>query len=249
MKIVIIEDERYTAEDLINTLSRVDSKIEIIGVFSSVQSAVEFFKGNTSYDLIFSDIQLPDGLSFEIFKKAAVRKPVIFCTAYDEYAIDAFGANGIDYILKPFNLVTVSKALEKYSTLKSNFIPKDFNALGKQMMNIEPCASILINKGERIIPLEVRDVAVFSLSQRRVSAYSFDGKNYRPGYKLNELAKLCGNDFFRANRQYLVNRKAISDVAHHQNRKLVLNLNVDFNEQIVVGKIKASSFLKWMENK
>ena len=252
LRVIIIEDEKYTAKDLADTLKKVDSNIEIVAILSSIKQAVNFFKKEKEFDLIFSDIQLPDGLSFNIFKSVKIKVPVIFCTAFDKYALEAFDANGIDYLLKPFNKVSVSKALDKYMALKLNFktpetnLDKLINKLQHQMSR--QSNSVIVYQGDKIVPVETNQIALFYLEDDYAFALTFDSKKHILTQSLEELENLCGNGFFRANRQYLVNRKAIKDASRYLNRKILINLNVNYPEQILVGKLKITSFLQWLAN-
>jgi DNA-binding LytR/AlgR family response regulator len=252
LKIAIIEDEKLTALDLADTLKKVDSDIEVVAILASVKQAISYFKSDSNFDLVFSDIQLPDGLSFDIFKNLQLTVPVIFCTAYDKYALEAFDANGIDYLLKPFNKASVSKALDKYHVLKINFLAPDnkfdnlLQKLGLQLSH--QTTSIIIHKGEKIIPIETQSIALFFLEDEYVFALTFDLKKHTVTQNLEELENLCGTYFFRANRQYLVNRKAVKDASRYFNRKLLIHLNFNYSDQIIVGKLKTSLFLEWLTN-
>lgn len=252
LKVVIIEDEKFTALDLADTLKKIDSNIEIVITLSSVEQAIIFLKAENEFDLIFSDIQLPDGQSFNIFKSVKIKVPVIFCTAFDKYALEAFDANGIDYLLKPFNKASVSKAIDKYMALKSNFktpesnLDKLFHKLEQQLSY--KSNSIIVYQGEKIIPIEINQIALFYLEDDYVFGLTFDSKKHILTQNLEELETKCGNDFFRANRQYLVNRKAVKDASKYFNRKILINLSVNYSEQILVGKLKATSFLQWLAN-
>jgi two-component system, LytTR family, response regulator LytT len=252
LKVVIIEDEKFTALDLANTLKKIDNDIEIVATLASVEQAVEFLNQEEEYDLIFSDIQLPDGVSFDVFKSVKIKVPVIFCTAYDKYALEAFDANGIDYLLKPFNKVSVSKALDKYMALKSNFKTPESN-LDKLIYKLEQQVSnksnsIIVYHGDKILPIEIQQIALFFLEDNYVFALTLDSKKHIVTQNLEELEALCGSSFFRANRQYLVNRKAVKDASKYLNRKILINLNINYSEQILVGKLKTSLFLRWLAN-
>lgn len=252
MKVVIIEDEIYSATDLADTLKRIDFDIEIVATLSSVEDALDFFKGEDDFDLIFSDIQLPDGLSFDIFKAVKIKVPVVFCTAYDKYALEAFDANGIDYLLKPFNKIRVSKALDKYMALKANFKASEFNLdllIDKLEQQISHKSnSVIIYQGDKILPIKINQVALFYLEDEYVFALTFDSKRHILKQNLEELEHSCGNDFFRANKQYLLNREAVKDASRYFNRKILVNLNINYSEQILVGKLKTNLFLQWLAN-
>jgi len=251
MNIVIIEDEELVADDLAMSIAElVDEPVNIVQLHS-VKEAVTYFKSNPAPDLIFSDIQLGDGLSFAIFVAVPVESPVIFCTAYDEYALEAFKANGIDYILKPFTTATLQRALQRYSQFKKIFsteVSPQYSALMQMLTDRESqkTASVLVYHQDKIIPVKLDDIALIYLENEITHVLTFSGKTFYPNKNLDELEKLSGNHFFRANRQFLVCRKAIIDVSSFFSRKLSLNLNVSFNEKVIVSKGKASQFLDWL---
>ena len=251
MNIVIIEDERVVADDLEFSINQLISGPVSIVQLHSVKEAVVYLKSNPSPDLIFSDIQLGDGLSFEIFIAVTVSAPVIFCTAYDEYALDAFKANGIDYILKPFTTQTLERALQRYEELKKLFSADQgpqYNALLEMLADrgTQKSSSVLVYHQDKIIPIKLEDIALFYLSNEVTNLLTFSGKTFYPNKNLDELEKLSGTYFFRANRQFLVSRKAIIDVSSFFSRKLSLNLNIAFSDRVVVSKGKASQFLNWL---
>jgi two-component system, LytTR family, response regulator LytT len=253
MKIVIIEDEKLTAKDLSKTIKAIDSDIEILALLHSVEEAIDFFKTNPELDLIFSDIELGDGLSFEIFEKVNNQTPIIFCTAFNEYALEAFKTVGIDYLLKPFSKITVEKSLEKYYSLKEKFASQNdalpnLMSLLKHQLFPNKIPSIIMQQGDKIIPLEGDKIALFYIEDNVVFAYTFDQKSHLLSQKLDVLEKTFYPTFFRANRQFLINRKAIKDASHYFNRKIIINLNLPFNEQIIVGKLKVTAFLDWLAN-
>jgi two-component system, LytTR family, response regulator LytT len=253
MKVIIIEDEKRTAKDLATTLESIDDQIEVVTILSSVEQVTSYMQNNSDFDLIFSDIQLSDGLSFEIFNKIRLSVPVIFCTAYDKYALEAFNTNSIDYILKPFDRDSVAKSLEKYHTLKSNF--SSFNislnnllrTFGAPSSTIQQTStSIVINQGDRIIPIRTTLVALFVREDDFVFALTFDLKKHLVSKSLEELESVCGDIFFRANRQYLINRKAIKDASRYFNRKIQVNLTFNYPNQILIGRLKVAQFIEWL---
>jgi DNA-binding LytR/AlgR family response regulator len=251
MNIAIIEDEPVVADDLELSITQLISEPVTIVQLHSVKEAVAYFSGNNKTDLIFSDIQLGDGLSFEIFAAMPIDVPVIFCTAYDEYALDAFKANGIDYILKPFTTQTLQQALERYGQLRKVFQvhqPPQYEILMELLAKKETPkpSSVLVYHQDKIIPIKLDDIALIYLANEVSHLLTFSGRTFYPNKNLDELEKTCGNHFFRANRQFLVSRKAIIDVSSFFSRKLSLNLNIAFSEKIVVSKGKASQFLAWL---
>lgn len=245
MKIIIIEDERLTATDLENTLHQVDPSLEIIAVIKSVQEGKTYFQSNPLPDLIFSDIRLGDGLSFQIVNDLQV--PVIFCTAYDEYALNAFRANGIDYILKPFTLNSVANAIQKFNNIRGPRIAQQYEVM-KQIFSsfsTRP-SSLLIHHKDMILPIKMADVAMFHLEHDLVKLTTFNQVVYYPNKSLDELEALAGEDFFRVNRQYLINRNAIQHASSILSRKLSVNISIPHKEDITISREKAPLFLKWL---
>lgn len=250
MKIVIIEDEQLAAEDLADKILKVDTGIQIVACLRSVKEAVSYFEINEKPDLIFCDIQLGDGLSFEIFNKQPLTSPVIFCTAYDEYALKAFKANGIDYILKPFTRKTIEDSLNKFKALKNNFINNltHFDTILElfESRRNQAQVSVLVYQKDNIIPVKVDDIALFYIEHEVTHLITFEQKQYIISKSLEELEKITGSDFFRTNRQFFINRKAIKDASQYFTRKLSVNLIIPFSEKIFVSKEKSKDFLNWL---
>ena len=250
MKIVIIEDEQLTADDLSETILKVSPEVLIIARLSSVKDAVAWFRKNEQPDLIFSDIQLGDGLCFEIFRKHPITTPVIFCTAFDEYALTAFKAHGIDYILKPFDEQTIAGALTRYKELERKFLGNN-----KQIETIlqlfenrknQKQGSVLVYHKDKILPIKLQDIALFYLEHEITYIITFGPKTFTISKSLEELEEIAGNSFYRANRQYLVNRKAIKEASQYFARKLSIALSIPFSETITVSKVKVPDFLNWL---
>jgi two-component system, LytTR family, response regulator LytT len=250
MRLVIIEDEKLAVKDLIKTLKLVEPDIDIVAILRSVDEAMDFFKMQPSIDLIFSDIELGDGLSFEIFEKFRITTPIVFCTAFNQYALDAFKTTGIDYVLKPFNRNAIENTLTKFHAFKENFAaPKDDYAdlLSVLKQKITPTnPSVLIHQGDKIIPLNGKNIALFFIEDDYTFAYTLEGKKHLLSQNMDSLESTFSPDFFRANRQYLVNRKVVKDASHSFNRKLAIHLTIPFKEQILVGKLKVAAFTAWL---
>lgn len=245
MRILIIEDEQLIAEDLMDMLKNVCADCEIVAHLSSVQEGIDFFAKPQKIDLIFSDIQLGDGLSFEIFKQCELNIPVIFCTAYDEYAIEAFKVNGVDYILKPYSEEKIREAVEHYEKLKLSF--SSDAGLSNAISELLPSEStILVHHKEKIIPLKINEIALAHIRNEMVYLKTFSGENFLINKSLDELEDLLGENFYRANRQFIVNRAVVKDVTTFLSRKYSVNLTIPFQEQIMVSKEKMTSFLKWL---
>ena len=252
MKIAIIEDEFYTSKDLESCIKELRPTFEVVKILPSVKEALHYFKSKPQIDLIFSDIQLQDGLSFEIFQKVELTVPVIFCTAFDAYAIDAFKANAIDYLLKPISNITVRLAIEKYERLvkPSIQVNESIRNLLASMEQSKPDSashSLLVHYKDKIIPLRLEEVALFYIQNENYRLLNFDGSKYSINENLEEIEKICGPNFFRINRQFLVNRKAVSELVQHFSRKYIARLCLPFEEKIVLGKEKTTAFLQWLK--
>lgn len=252
MKVVIIEDEQHTANDLAICIKKAEPAAEIVATLSSVKEAAAFLSKSPDLDLIFSDIQLGDGLSFSIFDATENKTPVIFCTAYDEYALHAFKTAGIDYILKPFTAKSIAGSLAKYQDLReklarSSLSYSSFGELFESARKNEQ-KSVLVYHKEKITPVRIGDIAVFYLQHELTQLITLDKQHYFISHTLEELEKMTSGQFFRANRQYLVNRAAVRDVSQYFGRKLLINLIIPFSEQITVGKVKVNAFLSWLAN-
>jgi two-component system, LytTR family, response regulator LytT len=254
MKVIIIEDELLTAEDLAEILLRLPEGIEVVKILNSVAEGISYFKQNNSPDLIFCDIQLGDGHSFEIFKQVHIDVPVIFCTAYDEYALEAFKNNGIDYILKPFVKKNIKAAIEKYKLLRTTLSKTviDFDSLLKNIQSRhnhdQKVSSLLINWKDKIIPVRINDIALFSIDFKMTQLVTFDNQKYFVNHTLDELEEICGKDFYRANRQYLINRKVVVEALQYYARKLVLKLKIEDKHEIIISKNRVPEFLSWLRS-
>ncbi len=254
MNVVIIEDELMTAEDLTEIIGRIGKDVHIAAVLHSVKDAIHYFLDDPPVDLVFSDIQLGDGLSFEIFRAVRIGAPVIFCTAYDEYALEAIRNNGIEYILKPFTAETVGKAFAKYTQLKKHFIPAviDYEKLIRSITtgrNEQQIGSILVYHRDKIVPIGLDEIALFYIEGELTRLHCFNGKTYPVNQSLDELEEISKANFFRINRQYIVSRQAVIDANHYPPRKYSVNLSIPFKEVLVVSKNRTTDFLQWLTHK
>ncbi|AWM12646.1 DNA-binding response regulator [Flavobacterium sediminis] len=253
MKIIIIEDEALLAQELATTLKSINNTIEIEVILESVQEAKTYFQNHPRPDLIFSDIQLGDGLSFEIIKDENIKTPVIFCTAYDDYAIEAFKASGIEYILKPFSKQTLEIALLKFEHLKehitSNMIQKYEAVQGNLQKVNNTKKSFVINYRGRFLPVSLDKIAMFYLENEVNCVQLFTGKVYYIPNSLEEVEQKVDDNFFRVNRQFLINKMAIQEAIEHFPRKLKIQLTFPFEKEIVVSKEKKTKLLRWLSGK
>lgn len=250
MKVIIVEDEYAAVENLKYLLNKIDSDINVVKVLDSVKLAVEYLKVEPAIDLIFMDIHLADGLSFEIFDEIKVTIPVIFTTAYDEYAIKAFKVNSIDYLLKPNDEEELHNAIDKFKKYRSQNqnvgnlkdILRDFN-----VENVAYRKSFLVQQRDTLIPLNVNQVAYFTIDSGIVKAVNIENKSFVLDRTMDELeSELNPEDFFRANRQFIVHRKSIVNIQLYFNGKLILNIKPKTPERIIISKAKASIFKAWL---
>ena len=254
MRVVIVEDEVVTARNLAHTLQNIEPDISIAAMLDSVSESVTWFTDRPDdYELVFMDIRLADGLSFDIFQKVNITKPVIFVTAYNDYAIQAFKNNGIDYILKPFDEQEIANALKKYRSLYSanehypNAIPvelllKQLNQLSKSYKK-----SFLVHFREKLIPVEAAKIAWFYTANEIVYSRTADGRQYIMEFTMEQLEQQVDPElFFRANRQFIINRNAISEVDFYFNGRLSVKIKPEPTESVIISKARVPEFKNWM---
>lgn len=253
MNIIIIEDEIKAAKSLAGLIGKLKPEAKITAQIQSIENAVDYLTHNETPDLIFMDIQLSDGLCFEIFKAVKISCPIIFCTAYGEYAMDAIKANGIDYIVKPFSEKELQEALEKAANFKNFFqqnIESNLDELIKAIGLNEEKKSFLVFKNNKYITVSTEQIAFIHIKITSPCIQTFKGEEYYLNQSLDQLQKqLPEKQFFRLNRQYLVNFSAIKEVEHYFDRKLLVNLTVPCSEKLLIGKEKTTTFLQWLENR
>jgi DNA-binding LytR/AlgR family response regulator len=256
MNLLIIEDEAKTAKELKKLIESLRPDMHVIAIVASVKSAVQWLGSNPEPDLIFSDIQLADGLSFEIYRETIVSCPIVFCTAFDEYAIQAFETNGIDYLLKPIDEEKLEHALAKFERFASLSSTRNETSSNQQQQIQNLLAhfenpyktSLLVYYKDKIIPIHVDDILFFNSVDGIVSAHLKDGSLYVVNYTLESIeSQLDPRLFYKANRQYIIARKAITGIEHYFTRRLVVHLSLPTPEPIIVSKVKASDFLRWVQ--
>jgi len=253
MNIIIIEDELRTAKSLETIILALRPDARIAGQYQSVERSVEALANNPQPDLIFMDIQLADGLSFEIFKSVHIRCPVIFCTAFDEYSLEAFKRNGVDYVLKPFSKDDIAEAFRKVDALKNFFQQKVVPDLGDLLSKLGSPAgktSFLVFKNQKYSAVHTDSIAFFYIRNEGTSIMCFDQQEYAISQSLDQITNtVSAKQFFRVNRQYLVNFKAIKEVEHYFLRKLYVKLVIETPEKVLINKEKSTAFLSWMEER
>ena len=253
MKIIIIEDELKAARSLEELIRKLRPGAQVIAKLQSVEASVEYLTRNGLPDLIFMDIQLSDGLCFEIFKSISITCPVVFCTAYGEYGIDAIKANGVDYLLKPFSEEDLAAAFSRVDSFR-NFFQQgnatDLEILLKKISQDEGKKSFLVFKNNKYTTVQTDQIAFIYIKFTSPSIVTFKGEEYIVNQSLDHIQEqLSASRFFRVNRQYLVNFDAIKEVEHYFARKLYVKLKVDTPEKLLIGKEKTTTFLQWLENR
>lgn len=249
MKAIIIEDEIVAAQTLARYIGELRSDIDILATLQSVEESVEWLTTHPAPDVAFMDIHLADGSSFAIFPRVKVDCPVIFTTAYNEYALEAFEVSGIDYLLKPINRERLAQALSKLENLtykgdNGELIAGLLSAIDERRSRRK--THFLVPHRDKLIPLAVDEIAYCVAELKVARAVTFSGQSYTLDYSLEELMKhLDPEEFFRVNRQYVIAHRAVTDLSVWFAGKLSVNLSVPVPEKIIVSKPKASDFKLW----
>jgi len=256
MKVLIIEDEKPAAEKLELLIKKYDPQIEILAKLSTIEKSVEYLNQNQlNIDLIFLDVQLTDGLSFDIFKSVKVGKPIIFTTAFNEYAIDAFKLNSIDYLLKPLSYDDLCKSMDKIKSIRDN-LPSS-NEISSNL-NLEKLAELISEKsnqyksrylvkiGEHIKSIAVEDIYFFYAEGRTVFIITNENRKFIVDSTLEELTnQLDPKRFFRANRSFIISFNHITDVVVYSTSRLRVKYPHEFEKEIIVSREKVSDFKAW----
>jgi DNA-binding LytR/AlgR family response regulator len=249
-RVIIVEDETAAAVNLRSMLSAILPQVEVVEVLESVEEAVAFFRGGVEADVVFMDIHLADGDSFRIFQSVDIDIPIIFTTAYDQYALEAFKVNSIDYLLKPFKEEDLKRAIDKLQRLTASERVGDKERVTKMALeaSAESLNTILVRYKDKIVPVGVEDIAFFYTFSERVTLTTLDGVTYPVDKTLETLTQqLDAQKFFRANRQFIVSRKAVKDIAVWFGSRLALNLVVETPERIIISKARVPEFKRWLQ--
>ena len=256
MKALIIEDEEIIGRALANTIRKVDEEIEVIDILPSLKVAKKWFGANAEPDILFMDIQLSDGVSFDLLEQFKLHCPVVFTTAYDEYAIRAFKVNGVDYLLKPVEEEYLKKAIDKCKSLINKTIaaPVDMAELIKSLSHPGSISHkykqrFIVNVRNQWMPVAVKDIAMFAKDVLNY-IYLFNGDRYLVDINtLDEVEELVDpSQFYRANRQFIINIDAIQSVKSIENSKLLVKLKTPNDKvEIDMSREKSPVFKKWMD--
>lgn len=252
MKILIIEDEPQAAKRLETLVKELLSSVQVLDKIDSVKRSVHWFKNNPAPDIALMDIQLADGLSFQIFEQCEVKCPVIFTTAYDEYALKAFKVNSIDYILKPVDKQELQAAFTKLENMT-----KSVNSTQQLMDNIGQVVSLLSKKhkerfvvkvGEHLRTIDVKDVLYFFSQDKTTFCHSIDNRNHILDFTLEQLEDMIDPSvFFRVNRKYFVRAESILDIISYTNSRLRLVLKNSADNDVIVARERVQEFKQWLD--
>ena len=256
LKVLIIEDEIPAQRLLKETLEEINFETEVVDCLNGIKSAVEWFQKNPHPEIVLLDIQLSDGLSFEIFKQVKIESMIIFTTAYDEYAMQAFKVNSLDYLLKPIEKDELQAAFEKHMQYNKQFIQEknsniDFSELASLIKNekSEYRKRFLIQSNESFFHLPIEEIALFYSMQGITFAVTFEKREYPINFSLENLKEQINPEvFFKVNRQIIINFESIKRVHSYFNGKLKLETHPSHSEDIVIGKDKAADFKRWLDS-
>ena len=250
MKVLIIEDETAASENLIAMLQEIDNEIEVLKVLESVQQTVRWLSSNPAPDLIFMDIHLSDGSAFTLFQEMEVTVPIVFTTAYDQYALDAFKVNSVDYLLKPIKTSELERALNKFKRWTHN----DVIDYLQRMMKMRPSGlstnyttSLIVPVNDRLVPVGMDEVACIYSTDRKTQIHLKSGQTLLYNRSLDSIiVGLDPHRFFRANKQYIVARDCVEDMVVWYDSRLLVRLPIELPEPLFVSKNKAAEFKNWM---
>lgn len=250
MNVIIIEDEKLSAEHLATLLKKTDNSVNVVAAFDSVKKTIDALQNGVSADILFVDIHLADGLSFEIFEKVNIETPVIFTTAYNEYAIRAFKFNSIDYLLKPIGLGELKMALEKYNKLHSDKTMFPFREMASiyQTINKQYKNRFMVKMGETIVSVKAEEISHFIAEEGIVLLTTKNEKRYPVDYTLDQLDGLMDSkSFFRINRKVIVNINAIQKISTYFNSRLKIVSPALQDEDCIVSRERVNDFKLWLD--
>lgn len=251
--VLIIEDEELAANRLKGIIESEYTNFNVLDICDSVESSVSFLEKNTAPDLIFMDIQLADGLSFSIFDEVEVTSPIIFITAYEEYAIRAFKVNSVDYLLKPINLDDFKFAIEKFQNINSKPQPtidkSVVDSIKMALSSSEYKQRFMVKVGQHLKSVPTKSILYFYSMQKGTFFYTNESKNYTIDFTLDTIKGMVSpTDYFRVNRSHFVSHAAIKDIVIYSNSRLKLTLEGWEGKDVIVSREKVNEFKYWLES-
>ncbi len=248
MRVIILEDETRAANHLERLLAKVAPSMTVVARLESVRDGVKYLKNNPEPELIFSDIQLADGLSFEIYKQVSVRCPIIFTTAYDHYAIEAFQTNGIDYLLKPIEEERLRKAIEKAEHFSPGLSLEKILSISKPASEKAYKSRFMVKVGDKIKSVPAEDILVFYSQEKASFIRTSDSHTYCIDYALDQLEPMLDpENYFRINRKYIVSIEACTNILAWTNSRLRLKIEGIDDPDIIVARERVVEFKSWLD--
>ncbi|MBN2031512.1 response regulator transcription factor [bacterium] len=249
MRILIVEDETAAYENLVDILAEIDPAIEIAGNTESISQTIHWLQTHPVPDLILMDIHLSDGSAFSIFDSIEIETPIIFTTAYDEYAIEAFKVNSIDYLLKPIKVKDMERALKKFKKWTRQDIVHYITQLAKLTPIPRYKDKLLIPVKDKLLPVDIRDISCFYTTGKNTRLFLKDGNSYPYAKTLEQIAVLLNPvDFIRANKQFIIARNSVKNITIWFDNRLLITLDIEPPERIYVSKNKAAAFKEWISS-
>jgi DNA-binding LytR/AlgR family response regulator len=249
MRILIVEDETAAYENLLDIISEIDPSIEIAGYTEGVRQTILWLQSNQSPDLILMDIQLSDGSAFSIFKSIHLEVPIIFTTAFDEFAIEAFKVNSIDYLLKPIKVKEMRRAIEKFK----KWSRQDILQYIAQMNQLAPLNKykdkILVPVKDKLLPIGMEEISFFYTTNKNTSVFLRNGSSYAYSKTLEQIeGTLNPSEFIRANKQFIISRHSVKNITIWFDNRLLITLDAEAPERLYISKNKAAEFKAWIVN-
>ena len=249
MKILIVEDETAAYDSLVEILHDIDPNIQIMGNTESVRQTIDWLGSNPEPDLILMDIHLSDGSSFLIFESLEIETPIIFTTAYDEYAIEAFKVNSIDYLLKPIKTEELERSIQKFKKWTQPEMDEYLSRLAQLIPTKRYKEKMLIPVKDKLLPIDLQEVSYFYTTDKNTNVYLKNGNSYPYSKTLEQIfSTLNPENFYRANKQYIIARSSVKNITIWFDSRLLLTLDIDVPERIYISKNKAADFKAWLVN-
>lgn len=247
MKILIVEDETAAYENLVELLNVLDPEIEIEGNTEGIHQTIRWLETHPNPDLILMDIHLSDGSAFSIFNSINLEVPIIFTTAYDDYALRAFKVNSIDYLLKPVKIEDLKMALDKFRKWSHLDLKRYFSQMTQLTQLSNGQDKILVPYKDKLIPISVRDISFFYTTNKKTLLYLINGQSYPYTKTLEQIENLVNpNEFFRANKQFIISRNSVTDITIWFDSRLLITTDVASPERIYISKNRSTQFKSWM---
>jgi DNA-binding LytR/AlgR family response regulator len=249
MRVLIVEDETVAYENLVDIIAGINPSIEIAGNTESIIQTVNWLQSNPAPDLILMDIHLSDGSAFAIFQNMTVETPIIFTTAYDEYAIEAFKVNSIDYLLKPIKAEELERAFAKFSKLTNTEMMQYLTQMSRLNISNRYKDKMLVPYKDKLLPVDMKNISCFYTTNKNTCIYLKNGESYSYSKTLEQIIiTLNPADFIRANKQFIIARDSVKNITIWFDNRLLVTLHTEVPERIYISKNKAAEFKAWIVN-